>query len=81
MTATAATSALERTVGEIMSADLVMKPVTTVTKETTIRDAARTIVERDIECLLVMDSNRLAGLFFADGFASGTGLTIKRQGG
>jgi len=45
-----------------MSADLVMKPVTTVTKETTIRDAARTIVERDIECLLVMDNNRLAGL-------------------
>jgi CBS domain-containing protein len=46
-----------------MSADLVMKPVTTVAKETTIRDAARTIVERDIECLLVMDSNRLAGSF------------------
>jgi CBS domain-containing protein len=45
-----------------MSADLVMKPVATVTKETTIRDAARTIAERDIECLLVMDSNRLAGL-------------------
>jgi acetoin utilization protein AcuB len=39
-----------------------MKQVTTVTKDTTIRDAARTMVERDIECLLVTESDQLLGL-------------------
>ena len=40
----------------------VMKPIITVTPESTIHEAARLMVERDCECLLVMDGSRLAGL-------------------
>ena len=40
----------------------VMKPATTVNKETTISHAARTMIEEDLECLLVMESGRLVGL-------------------
>jgi CBS domain-containing membrane protein len=54
-------NSLREALGAIAVKD-VMKQVTTVTKDTTIRDAARTMVERDIECLLVMDGNRLVGL-------------------
>ncbi len=36
-----------------------MKPVITVAKETTIYEAARTMVERNTECLLVTDSKPL----------------------
>jgi CBS domain-containing protein len=40
----------------------VMKPATTVAPETRIRDAARDMVDRGIECLLIMDGNKLVGL-------------------
>lgn len=40
----------------------VMKPATTVKKETTISHAARTMIDEDLECLLVMESSRLVGL-------------------
>jgi len=40
----------------------VMKPVIAVTSVSTIHEAARLMVERDCECLLVMDGSRLAGL-------------------
>jgi CBS domain-containing protein len=39
-----------------------MKPATTVNKETTISHAARTMIDEDLECLLVMESGRLVGL-------------------
>jgi CBS domain-containing membrane protein len=54
-------NSLREALGAIAVKD-VMKQVTTVTKDTTIRDAARTMVERDIECLLVTESDQLLGL-------------------
>jgi CBS domain-containing membrane protein len=54
-------NSLREALGAIVVKD-VMKQVTTVTKDTTIRDAARTMVERDIECLLVTESDQLLGL-------------------
>ncbi len=40
----------------------IMKPATTVTSETRIRDAATLMVERGIECLPVLDGEKLVGL-------------------
>jgi CBS domain-containing protein len=40
----------------------VMKPATTVTSDTSIYDAAKTMVENGIECLCVMDGEKLLGL-------------------
>jgi CBS domain-containing membrane protein len=54
-------NSLREALGAIAVKD-VMKQVPTVTKDTTIRDAARTMVERDIECLLVTESDQLLGL-------------------
>jgi CBS domain-containing protein len=58
-----------------------MKLITTVAKETTIRDAARTMVARTIEYLLMMDSNRLAGLVSRTDLLRGTCQEIKGNGG
>jgi len=40
----------------------VMKPAETISRETSIYDAAAIMVERGIECLLVVDGESLAGL-------------------
>jgi CBS domain-containing membrane protein len=40
----------------------VMKPAVTVSADTTIHEAARMIVEREIECLLVLKEQKLIGL-------------------
>lgn len=40
----------------------VMKPVTPVTQETTLHDAARAMVQSEIECLLVANGDKLVGL-------------------
>jgi CBS domain-containing membrane protein len=39
-----------------------MKAATTVPRETSIYDAARMLVDRGIECLLVVDGDKLVGL-------------------
>ena len=39
-----------------------MKAAITVTRETSIYDAASLMVDRGIECLLVMEANKLIGL-------------------
>ena len=40
----------------------VMKPATMVSSDTSIDDAAEILVERDLECLLVLKEEKLAGL-------------------
>jgi CBS domain-containing protein len=40
----------------------IMKPATTVRSDTSIHDAAKTMVENGIECLCVMDGERFVGL-------------------
>ena len=40
----------------------VMRPATTVSADTTLRDAARMMVEREIESLLVLEGEKLVGL-------------------
>lgn len=46
----------------VVSVKDVMKAATTVTSDTSIYDAARTMVENGIECLCVMDGEKLVGL-------------------
>jgi predicted transcriptional regulator len=53
----------------------------TATAATTIHDAARTMVERTIEYLLMMDSNRLAGLVSRTDLLRGTRQELKGNGG
>ncbi len=40
----------------------VMKPITAVAQETTLHDAARSMVQRELECLLVAEDGKLVGL-------------------
>jgi CBS domain-containing protein len=40
----------------------IMKPATTITGDASIHDAAEMMVERSIECLLVLDDGKLIGL-------------------
>jgi len=54
-------STLRRALGTVEVKD-VMKPAATVSNDTPIHDAAETMVERGIECLLVLDEDKLVGL-------------------
>lgn len=47
--------------GEVKVRD-VMKPATTVTSNTSIYDAAQLMVERGIECLMVLKNEKIVGL-------------------
>lgn len=52
---------LRKVLGDVAVKDL-MKPATTIASETSIHDAAEIMVERGIECLLVLDDGKLVGL-------------------
>jgi len=47
--------------GEVKVQD-VMKPATTISPDTSVHEGARIMVERGIECLLVLDGDKLVGL-------------------
>ena len=49
------------TLGEV-KVKAVMNPATMVSSDTSIDDAAEILVERDLECLLVLKEEKLAGL-------------------
>ena len=52
---------LRKVLGTVEVKDI-MKPATTITSEASIHDAAEIMVERGIECLLVLDDDKLVGL-------------------
>ncbi len=52
---------LRKVLGSVAVKD-VMKPATTIASDASVHDAAEIIVERGIECLLVLDEGKLVGL-------------------
>jgi CBS domain-containing protein len=52
---------LRQTLGAVV-VRAVMTPATTVTTSTSIQQAARIMVEKDLECLLVVEADQLVGL-------------------
>ena len=53
--------ALRKVLGTVAVKEI-MKPATTITGDASIHDAAEIMVERGIECLLVLDDGKLIGL-------------------
>jgi CBS domain-containing protein len=58
-----ATCELEESISRHSIAVLTPKPVVTIPSTTTVRESIRTMAEKNIGCVLVKDSERLAGVF------------------